>query len=130
MHQDPDAHPQELKDWSRAPARWPIVVVLSTLSIIGLAAALSRPTPAPVVIERTPDGGEAPALPAIARRIDVNTAPPAELELLPGIGPALAARIVEHRESQGRFGSVDDLQRVKGIGPKTVEKLRALASAS
>ncbi len=61
--------------------------------------------------------------------VDVNSATSAELELLPGIGPALAGRIIASREGDGPFGSVDDLQRVKGIGPKTVEKLRAYAAA-
>ncbi|MBA4039581.1 MAG: hypothetical protein C0468_04545 [Planctomyces sp.] len=58
--------------------------------------------------------------------LDINTASAAELELLPGIGPALAARIVEHRATRGRFVSVEDLDEVRGIGPKTMERLRGL----
>jgi len=59
------------------------------------------------------------------KRIDLNTAGSAELQLLPRIGPALASRIIEDRAINGRFDSVEDLERVSGIGPKTVEKIRA-----
>lgn len=58
--------------------------------------------------------------------ININTATLGELELLPGIGPALAARIIEHREKYGAFRSVDELDRVKGIGPKILERVRSL----
>lgn len=57
--------------------------------------------------------------------INVNTAGQGELELLPGIGPALAKRIIEHRTSKGGFRRIDDLDAVKGIGPKILERLRA-----
>jgi competence ComEA-like helix-hairpin-helix protein len=57
-------------------------------------------------------------------RVDVNTADFGTLRQLPGIGPHLAARIVEHRIRQGPFGSVDDLRAVPGIGPATLERLR------
>jgi competence protein ComEA len=59
-------------------------------------------------------------------RIDLNAAGPAELARLPGIGPALAARIVEWRGANGRFATVDDLQRVSGIGPAKLDRLRPL----
>lgn len=55
--------------------------------------------------------------------IDLNTASPAMLERLPGIGPALAARIVEHREINGPFARPRDVIRVRGIGEKTFERL-------
>lgn len=60
--------------------------------------------------------------------IDVNSAGPDVLQSLPGVGPALAARIVEERARE-RFTDVDDLVRVRGIGPSTVERLRGLAIA-
>jgi competence protein ComEA len=60
--------------------------------------------------------------------INVNRATAAELEGLPGIGPALAAAIVEHRSRAGDFATVDDLVDVPGIGPATVERLRSRAS--
>ena len=57
------------------------------------------------------------------RRVDVNRASAAELEALPGIGPALAQRIVADREVNGPFRRPQDLRRVAGIGEKTVAKL-------
>ncbi|MEL6328544.1 MAG: helix-hairpin-helix domain-containing protein [Planctomycetota bacterium] len=61
-------------------------------------------------------------------RIRVNRAEPAELELLPGIGPALAGRIIESRRLDGPFRSLADLQRVRGIGPRTAESLDGLVA--
>ncbi|GMK41371.1 hypothetical protein PCCS19_44270 [Paenibacillus sp. CCS19] len=58
-------------------------------------------------------------------RIDINHATAQQLDELPGIGPAKAAAIVADREANGPFRSVDDLDRVKGIGLKMIEKLRA-----
>lgn len=58
--------------------------------------------------------------------VDLNTATLAQLEALPGIGPALAQRIVEHRP----YRSVDDLLKVPGIGPATLEKIRPLVTVS
>lgn len=84
-----------------------IVAIALLASGAGLATlgALSAPA--------TPRG----ILTLSSARIDVNRASAAELALLPGIGPALAARIVEERERNGPFVSLDDLVRVRGIGP-------------
>jgi len=57
-------------------------------------------------------------------RLDVNTAGEHELMMLPGVGPSTAARIVADREENGPFAQLDDLARVRGIGPATVEGLR------
>jgi len=57
-------------------------------------------------------------------RLDVNTATWVEFGQLDGVGDTLARRIVADREQNGPFASVDDLRRVKGIGPKILEKLR------
>lgn len=56
-------------------------------------------------------------------RIDPNTASAATLERLPGIGPALAGRVIAHREAFGPFRSARDLLAVRGIGPKTLERI-------
>ena len=63
-------------------------------------------------------------------KIDVNTASAAELADLPGIGPALSARIVEYREQHGPFAEVDELINVRGIGEKVLEGLRPYATCS
>lgn len=56
--------------------------------------------------------------------VNVNTASLKELESLPGIGAVLAQRIIEYREQHGPFKTLEDLLKVKGIGPKKLEKLR------
>ncbi|MBC7093246.1 helix-hairpin-helix domain-containing protein [Candidatus Bipolaricaulota bacterium] len=60
--------------------------------------------------------------------LNVNRASAEELEKLPGIGPALAARIVAFREAHGPFRTVDDLLAVPGIGPKTLAGFRDLVT--
>jgi competence protein ComEA len=60
--------------------------------------------------------------------LNINTATSAQLEELPGVGPVLAGRIVEWREQNGRFSSVDELGEVSGIGPKVLERLRPLVT--
>ena len=56
--------------------------------------------------------------------LDLNEASQEDLEALPGVGPSVARAIVEDRTQHGPFLSVEDLDRVKGIGPKTIERLR------
>jgi len=63
------------------------------------------------------------ALPAQST-VNLNTASRDELVTVPGIGPAKAQAIVEHRKSHGPFKSVDDLKQVKGFRDKLVERLR------
>lgn len=57
-------------------------------------------------------------------RVNLNTAGVAQLDAVKGIGPAIAQRIVDHRNRNGPFSSVDDLLDVPGIGPKTLAKMR------
>jgi len=81
-----------------------------TLLIITLAAALA---------------GQALAAPVPAGpKVNINTASAAELQLLPRIGPAVAGRIVEFRDSHGAFKSIEELMRVRGVGEKTFELLK------
>jgi competence protein ComEA len=56
--------------------------------------------------------------------VDLNKADWPELVALPEVGPTLAKRIVQHRQQYGPFQSIDDLHRVRGIGPKTFERLK------
>lgn len=60
--------------------------------------------------------------------IDINEATPGELDALPGIGPATASAIVDHREQHGPFAGVDDLEAVRGIGPAKLDALRDLVT--
>ncbi len=57
-------------------------------------------------------------------RLDINTAAVHELDMLPGIGPTTAEAIVKNREEKGAFRSLEDLMRVRGVGPGTVEAVR------
>jgi competence ComEA-like helix-hairpin-helix protein len=122
------------RDWTDGPARWAAVAVLGLAGMAGLTYSLAthRARLYHPVRPRTfelPAVEQAPLRPSPAvGRIDVNTATAAELELLPGIGPALARRIVDDRAERGPFRTLDDLDRVHGIGPRTVERLRDLAT--
>lgn len=60
--------------------------------------------------------------------VNINLADAAALETLPRVGPALAARIIEWRDANGRFSSVDDLLAVTGIGEKTLDGMRDLVT--
>jgi competence protein ComEA len=64
--------------------------------------------------------------PTPAAPLNVNNATAEQLDELPGVGPATAAAIVSDREANGPFASVDDLGRVRGIGPAKLEQLREL----
>ncbi len=131
---------------ARAGAQPPIVAALPTATqqLQQPARAQSEPqtsqgvaTPAPTIASRqeanglaagtrpSSSGDPARAASLLRKLINVNTAGQGELELLPGIGPALAKRIIEYRTTKGVFKRVDDLDAVKGIGPKILERLRA-----
>lgn len=65
------------------------------------------------------------ALPGTSSQpIDLNTATQEQLETVKGIGPVTAANIIAYRAGVGRFGAVDELLNIDGIGPKTLEKIR------
>ena len=60
--------------------------------------------------------------------VNINTASKKELDALPGIGEVLAQRIIDYRSTNGPFSTVDELTKVKGIGAKTLEKLKPYAT--
>ncbi|WP_420912270.1 helix-hairpin-helix domain-containing protein [Actinomyces naeslundii] len=90
------------------------------------------PDPAPQSgAAATPGAGTDPGKPgagSASGTVNINTASASDLEKLPGIGPALAQRIVEYRDSHGPFASVDALTDVPGIGKAKLEALREQAT--
>ncbi len=93
---------------------------------------LGQPVPAEVLPSGSAAGpgsggtsGTADGSPAL---IDINTATESQLEELPGVGPATAAAIVAHRESEGAFATVDSLLDVRGIGEAKLDALRDLVT--
>ncbi len=62
--------------------------------------------------------------------VDLNTADAAMLDSVPGIGEVIAGRIIEYRNSIGKFKTVDELLNVKGIGEKTLEEMRDYLTVS
>lgn len=115
-----------------------LLFVLLAAAGAGLAVRQWRATHPDVVerleqLDRRPPG-QAPAhrdvVPSAADRrpVDVNRATAGELARLPGIGPWLAARIVERRQAGGDFSSIEDLRVVRGIGAAKLERLRSLVT--
>lgn len=91
------------------------VLTLLFVLVAVLVSTLSGNTSNPI---ETPEVTVTPYL------ININTADKDELDLLDGIGPALAGRIIEYRNENGPFKSADELSEVSGIGPKTVENIK------
>ncbi|MCH7848274.1 MAG: helix-hairpin-helix domain-containing protein [Planctomycetes bacterium] len=115
-----------------SPRRLPGALFVSGLLALGLGFAgwLRLHHPVAVLKDVGADHSPIPGLGWPDLRIDVNSAEEAQLDLLPGIGPRLAARIVEDRRTQGSFASLDELMRVTGLGPRLVERLRPYAVAN
>jgi len=88
------------------------IVTVATLFAIAVAAV-------PSLAAGTPSGV-----------VNVNSASAAELERLPGVGPALAGRILEYRQKNGSFQKVEDLMLVRGIGEKSFERLKPYVAVS
>ncbi len=72
----------------------------------------------------------AAAKPAPAGKVNINTATVEQLTTLPGVGPKLAARIVEHRQKAGAFKATQELINVRGIGEKNFEKIQGYLTLS
>ncbi len=58
------------------------------------------------------------------KKVNLNTASPAKLQELPGVGPELAKRIVQHREKIGKFRKIEELLNVRGMGEKKFQKIK------
>lgn len=85
------------------------------------AVSTPGPTPARTTAARRPSPS-----PTLGERININTASASELDRLPGIGPALAERIIQYRQANGPFQRLEDLKKVSGIGDKIFEGLKDL----
>ena len=106
----------------RAFTRTEKVLLLASLAVILIAAAvlLLRPRPASLEITIVPVG-QPKATDAL---LNINRATVEDFAALPGVGPVLAARIVEWRDSRGMFRTLDDLLKVPGFGPSLLAKTR------
>ncbi len=108
--------------------------LLALVLLLGTAHDLWRahhpgwlPAPPDSPVTTAPANAAAPGAEsghAGARALDLNAATAAQLDALPGIGPVLAGRIIEHRRRHGAFQRVDELLTVPGIGPRLLERLR------
>lgn len=96
-------------------------IVVPVRGVGGGGLPEARATTEPVPPELAPAGAPGP--------IDINRAGAGELDALPGIGEVLAQRIVDHRDANGPFQTVDDLAAVQGISRRLVDELRPLVTA-
>ena len=99
-------------------------VLLACASILGMSLAMAMAT------AQAQAAKPAAATPSISGVVNVNTATPEELELLPGVGAARATAIVAFRKEQGGFKQVEDLLAVKGIGESMLERMRPFVTVT
>ncbi len=107
--------------WSRGVESVVVAVILLTACVWLMILAVNKP------VVRSADGVvDTPSILALTEemKVDINRADSADLQVIPGIGPALAGKIIAERNEGGPFKSADDLERVKGIGPRTIENIR------
>ncbi len=85
----------------------------------------ATPTTAPVA---APARSGAASVTIPSGKININTASVTELDALPGIGPAMGQRIIDYRNQNGSFETIEDLKKVRGIGDKSFEELKDLVT--
>ena len=101
-------------------------LLLSLIVVACVAACVKLPR------RVAPSGDKVPATEATnhpATTVSINRASREELERLPGVGPVLAARIVEHRERHGPFRKVEHLLVVRGVSDRRFREIRPLVTA-
>jgi competence ComEA-like helix-hairpin-helix protein len=119
-------------------SRLALVCLVSAFGAVAVARFEAQhhahPARAPVApaTQRARGAATGPELSALrdGRPIEINRATASELELLPGVGPSLARRLVEARARAGGFALERDLLAVRGLGPKTLQKLKPFLSFS
>ena len=104
----------------------------NSLACVLMCCAAAAASPACVKLPRRADAPAgnlaSPAAPEPAPRVNLNRATPKELERLPGVGPALAERIVEHRQRYGPFRRAEHLLSVRGISERRFRELQSLVT--
>jgi competence ComEA-like helix-hairpin-helix protein len=104
-----------------------ISLVLAALLAVGLLVLTVVQQRARVTVEALPEEWQGWLVgEAAAERVNINQADAATLEALPGIGPALAARVIAYREAHGPFQHLDGLRAVRGVGPSVLKQIEGL----
>ena len=89
--------------------------------IVTESAFAVRPTQS----EDSASPGQADPAESVSVIVNINSCSASELEALPGIGPVLAQRIIDYRENNGGFKSIEDITKVQGIGASVYEDIRS-----
>lgn len=100
-------------------AGWPMAVQIAAILLVTSAGFF--------LLGRWSAGstpGAAEATETSGPMLDLNRASKAELRLIPGMGDSLAQRVIDHRQRNGSYRSVDDLRLISGIGPRTFDRIR------
>ena len=97
------------------------VAVLVCLTLLGTVAT---------IVQGAPPSAESAERPVAGKPLDINRATVSGLTAIPGIGKVTAARIVAWREQNGPFRRVEDLMKVKGIGEKSLARIRPYVTVS
>lgn len=117
-----------------SPGLYELSVGARVFDAIAAAGGLRGGVSAGVNLARVLQDGEQLIIGEVAQaaensgRINLNTATASELETLPGVGPVLAERIVQDRESNGYFHTVQDLDRVSGVGDHILQSVQELVT--